>query len=97
MFFRDADLLILDEPTSALDPRAERELFDDIRRLCNGRTVLLISHRFANVRSADRIFVLADGRIRESGSHDELMALDGRYAELFRLQADGYQETRQPT
>ncbi|HIW64437.1 MAG TPA: ABC transporter ATP-binding protein/permease [Candidatus Stackebrandtia excrementipullorum] len=96
VFFRDADLLILDEPTSALDPRAERELFDDIRSLCNGRTVLLISHRFANVRSADRIFVLANGRVCESGSHDELMAVNGRYAELFRLQADGYHETRQP-
>lgn len=96
VFFRDSDLLILDEPTSALDPRAERELFDDIRGLCNGRTVLLISHRFANVRSADRIYVLADGQIRESGSHDALMDQGGRYAELFRMQADSYQETRQP-
>ncbi|MFD0555463.1 ATP-binding cassette subfamily B protein [Stackebrandtia endophytica] len=93
-FFRDSALLILDEPTSALDPRAERELFDDIRRLCAGRTVLLISHRFANVRSADRIHVMADGRISESGTHDELMALDGRYAELFRIQANGYATDR---
>lgn len=92
-FFRDAELLILDEPTSALDPRAERELFDDIRELCAGRTVLLISHRFANVRSADRIYVLEGGRITESGTHDELIALDKRYAELFHMQASGYRAT----
>ncbi|ADD43150.1 ABC transporter ATP-binding protein [Stackebrandtia nassauensis] len=95
-FFRDAELIILDEPTSALDPRAERELFDDIRELCAGRTVLVISHRFANVRSADRIYVLADGRVSEAGSHDELIKLDRRYAELFHMQASSYQtmETR---
>ncbi|GAB3929143.1 ABC transporter ATP-binding protein [Kribbella albertanoniae] len=89
-FFRDAPLIILDEPTSALDPRAERELFDDIRTLCAGRTVLLISHRFANVRSADRIHVMAAGRIAESGTHEELLDLGGRYAELFHLQASTY-------
>ncbi|MFB6718620.1 ABC transporter ATP-binding protein [Kribbella sp. NPDC056345] len=89
-FFRDAPLIILDEPTSALDPRAERELFDDIRTLCAGRTVLLISHRFANVRSADRIHVMAAGRIAESGTHQELLDLGGRYAELFHLQASTY-------
>ncbi len=89
-FFRDAPLVILDEPTSALDPRAERELFDDVRALCAGRAVLLISHRFANVRGADRIHVLADGRIVESGSHQELITAGGRYAELFNLQASTY-------
>jgi ATP-binding cassette subfamily B protein len=93
-FFRQAPLVILDEPTSSLDPRAERILFDDIRTLCAGRTVVLISHRFANVRSANRIHVMADGKILESGSHDELMALGGRYAELFTLQASTYRDQK---
>ena len=89
-FFRSAPLLVLDEPTAALDPRAERALFDSMRELCRGRTVLLISHRFSSVRAADRILVLAHGRITEQGSHQELMTLDGQYAELFNLQASSY-------
>ena len=89
-FFRDAPFIILDEPTAALDARAEHELFDSIRTLCRGRSVLLISHRFSSVRSADRIYVLDEGRVAESGSHDQLMALGGRYAELFTLQASAY-------
>jgi ATP-binding cassette subfamily B protein len=96
MFFRDAPLVILDEPTAALDPRAERELFDDIRKLYADRTVILISHRFANVRPADRIYVLSDGEITESGSHQELMALGGHYADLFQIQAAGYQAEWEP-
>ncbi|HEU4897695.1 MAG TPA: ABC transporter ATP-binding protein [Actinomycetota bacterium] len=89
-FFRDAPFIILDEPTAALDARAEHELFESIRTLCRGRSVLLISHRFSSVRSADRIYVLDGGRVIESGSHDELMDLGGRYAELFTLQASAY-------
>jgi ATP-binding cassette subfamily B protein len=89
-FFRDAPFIILDEPTAALDARAEHELFESIRTLCRGRSVLLISHRFSSVRSADRIYVLDGGRVAESGSHDELMDLGGRYAELFTLQASAY-------
>ncbi len=89
-FFRDAPLLILDEPTAALDPRAEDLLFDSLRKLFRDRSVLLISHRFSSVRSADRIYVLADGQIVEHGNHEELMALGGRYAELFTLQANPY-------
>jgi len=89
-FFRDAPFVILDEPTATLDARAEAELFDRIRALLAGRTVLLISHRFSTVRSADRIYVLAGGRVVEHGTHAELMALGGRYAELFTLQAAGY-------
>jgi ATP-binding cassette subfamily B protein len=89
-FYRDAPLLILDEPTSALDARAEAALFDRIRELQRGRTVILISHRFSSVRSADRIHVLHEGDVVESGSHDELMALGGRYAELYALQAAAY-------
>jgi ATP-binding cassette subfamily B protein len=89
-FFRDAPLVILDEPTAALDARAESRLFARIRDLLEGRSVLLVSHRFSSVRSADRIYVLDRGRVVEQGSHDELMAAGGRYAELFTLQAAAY-------
>lgn len=88
--FRDAPFVILDEPTAALDPRAEHELFRRIRSFLAGRTVLLISHRFSSVRSADRIYVLDRGRIVEDGSHEDLMRHDGLYAELFKLQAAAY-------
>jgi ATP-binding cassette subfamily B protein len=89
-FFRDAPFVILDEPTAALDPRAEHDLFMRIRSLLSDRTVLLISHRFSSVRSADRIYVLAEGEIVESGTHEELIAARGIYMELFNLQAAAY-------
>ena len=89
-FFRDAPLVILDEPTASLDARAESTLFDRIRELLRGRSVLLISHRFSSVRSADRIYVLEQGKVVEQGAHEELMRLGGQYAELFTLQARAY-------
>ena len=90
-FLRDADLLIMDEPSSALDPRAEHALFQAIRDRHGRATTVLITHRLANVRHADVIYVLDHGRLTESGSHDNLMASAGRYAELFQIQAAGYQ------
>ncbi|HET7692412.1 MAG TPA: ABC transporter ATP-binding protein [Gemmatimonadota bacterium] len=89
-FFRDAQLLVVDEPTSALDALAEAELFEKLRDLVQGRSTVLISHRFSTVRMADRIYVIDEGKILESGSHEELMLQGGKYASLFRLQAAPY-------
>ena len=89
-YLRDAQLLILDEPTAALDARSEYEVFQRFAELTSGKMALLISHRFSTVRMADRIVVLEDGRIAEQGSHAELMALAGRYAGMFELQASSY-------
>jgi ATP-binding cassette subfamily B protein len=89
-FFRDAPFVILDEPTAALDARAESRLFERLRELLEGRSVLLISHRFSSVRSADRIYVLERGKVMEQGTHEELLASGRRYAELFTLQARAY-------
>ena len=91
-FMRDARLLLLDEPTSALDAQAEFELFARLRSLAHGRTAIYISHRFSTVRQADRIAVVEDGRMIEHGTHDELMALDGRYRTMFDLQASRFTE-----
>jgi len=88
--FRDAPLLICDEPSAALDARAEHALFRPLRSRGADRTTVLVSHRLANVRQVDRIYVLHEGRLVEQGSHDELMAAGGRYAELFTLQASGH-------
>jgi ATP-binding cassette subfamily B protein len=83
-------VLILDEPTAALDARAEFEVFQRFKELSKGKTGVLISHRFSSVRMADRILVLADGRIQDIGTHEELVAKPGLYSELFELQAAGY-------
>jgi ATP-binding cassette subfamily B protein len=90
IMYRDADIWILDEPTSSLDPEAEASIFAELKAHLAGRIGLVISHRFSTVRIADRIAVLADGRVTELGSHAELMHARGRYAELFELQAAGY-------
>jgi ATP-binding cassette subfamily B protein len=89
-YMREAEVLILDEPTAALDARAEFEVFQRFKELSRGKTAILISHRFSSVRMADRILVLADGKVEAAGTHDELVAQSGRYAELFELQAAGY-------
>jgi ATP-binding cassette subfamily B protein len=89
-YMRDAQVLILDEPTAALDARSEFEVFKRFKELSAGKTAVLISHRFSSVRMADRILVLAEGTVEASGTHEELLALRGRYAELFELQAAGY-------
>jgi ATP-binding cassette, subfamily B, bacterial len=89
-YMRDAPLLILDEPTAALDARSEFEVFQRFKELREGKTAVLISHRFSSVRMADRILVLAGGEVEAIGTHEELLAQRGRYAELFELQAAGY-------
>jgi ATP-binding cassette, subfamily B, bacterial len=89
-YMRDAQLLILDEPTAALDARSEFEVFQRFKELSEGKTAVLISHRFSSVRMADRILVLAEGSVEAMGTHEELLAQGGRYAELFELQATGY-------
>jgi ATP-binding cassette, subfamily B, bacterial len=89
-YLRDAQVLILDEPTAALDAIAEAEVFANFAELTRERMAILISHRFSTVRLADRIVVLSDGRITEDGSHDQLVASGGRYAQLFEMQAANY-------
>jgi ATP-binding cassette subfamily B protein len=89
-YMRDAQVLILDEPTAALDARAEFQVFERFAELTSGKMAVLISHRFSTVRMADRIVVLEHGSVHEDGTHEELLALGGRYAELFTLQAAGY-------
>ncbi len=89
-FFRDAPLVVLDEPSSALDPAAEADLFNRLRELCEGKAVVVISHRFSTVASADRIYVMEAGRVVEGGTHLELMARGGVYSSLFNMQAQAY-------
>jgi ABC-type multidrug transport system fused ATPase/permease subunit len=88
---RDADILVLDEPTSAMDAEAETRIFDQFRVATENQMAILISHRFSTVRRADEILVLSAGKVLEYGTHEELLAKNGRYAKLFNMQAAGYQ------
>lgn len=89
-FYRDANIMILDEPTSAIDAKAEYEIFNNIFERHDGKTALIVSHRFSTVRKADRIVVLDNGKVVETGSHADLLKKDGLYAEMFNKQAEGY-------
>ena len=80
----------MDEPTSSLDPKAEDEVFKKFSQLAAGRTAIVISHRLSTIRMADCIYFLKNGKILERGNHDELMALNGEYAQLFRIQSQYY-------
>jgi ABC-type multidrug transport system ATPase subunit len=87
-----AEILVLDEPTSALDPIAEWRVFEHIREMAQGKAVLLISHRFSTVRMADRVHIVEQGAIVESGTHAELLALNERYARMYDVQARSYRK-----
>lgn len=90
--YKDGSILVLDEPTAALDPIAENSLYLKYRELTQGKTSIYISHRFASTRFCDRIVLLGDGAIQESGSHEELMELKGQYAHMFGVQSKYYKE-----
>ena len=92
MFARNFEIAILDEPSSALDPVAESKMYDSLMEGTKGKTVFYISHRLSSATQSDRILVFAQGKLIESGTHDELMALEGEYCTMFTLQASGYRE-----
>ena len=93
VFAQNPDMVILDEPSSALDPLAEYNMYNNMMKLSEGKGVVFISHRHSSARMADKIFLMKDGKIVERGTHDELMALNGFYHEMFMLQAENYQES----
>ena len=90
LFYRNAPIMIMDEATSAIDAEAEERIFTNLYETVTDKIVILISHRFATVRHAKRIFVIEDGKISEQGSHKQLLDLNGKYARMFKSQAKGY-------
>ena len=90
VYAKGSPIVILDEPSSALDPIAEYEMYDNMIRACQNRTMIFISHRLSSAIMADKIYLLENGCVVESGNHNELMAKNGKYAELFRIQAENY-------
>lgn len=92
MLYKEAPVLVLDEPTAALDALAEQDVYERYNELAQGRTSVYISHRLASTRFCDRVILLEGGGIREEGTHEQLMILGGRYAELFRIQSKYYQD-----
>ena len=90
VFAKDSDFVILDEPSSALDPIAEYKMYDTMLKACENKAVIFISHRLSSAVLADRIYMLEQGEVVESGTHEELMKLNGKYAEMFKLQAESY-------
>jgi ATP-binding cassette subfamily B protein len=90
VYARKCNIIILDEPSSSLDPIAENEMFNSMLSLAEDRTVILISHRLANVKNVDRIFLLEDGKVIEQGTHEELMRFNGKYADMYNIQANRY-------
>lgn len=90
-FYQKAPVLIMDEPTSAIDTEAEYEIFQNLEKAHNGKTLILVSHRFSTVRNADKIVVIDNGVIVEMGTHNALLKHDGKYAQMFHIQAKGYQ------
>ena len=86
----DGEFAVLDEPSSALDPLAEYQMFESLKRVCRGRTVIFISHRLSSAVLADKVYLMEQGRVTEEGTHRDLMARGGAYAEMFRMQARMY-------
>jgi ATP-binding cassette subfamily B protein len=93
--YKDGPILLLDEPTAALDPIAENDIYTKYSEMTRGKTALFISHRLASTRFCDRIIFLAEGGIKEEGTHDSLLALGGAYAHLFEVQSRYYQEGKE--
>lgn len=91
-FFRNAPFVILDEPSAALDPFAERQVFSSFAKLCGDKSGILISHRLSSIMLVDRILFLKNGKISEEGTHEELMSLQGEYAEMYSLQSQQYKD-----